>query len=233
MFISIPKEFFVPVIFSEDFRYNTENNSMEYDTQEKAIINRDKLQDLDFINDTRQEEEFIAYYKKNIADEDVEEQTIKYIISFVRFIDELKDANCLGKTKVESIKLINYYAKSFRDLYEDYNKLISNVRMPIYSSDKDGLIDKYIGKLADIYNENLRELNCKNLNYDMVEKTIDNLLEDAREILKEKIRNINCRLINKEVTCNNPKQVENAFNEGESMYKFIDEEFLEEIKIAK
>ena len=231
MIISIPKEFFVPVVFSEDFRYNSENDSMEYDTEVKrVIINRDKLQDLDFINETRQEEDFIDYYKDNIADKDIEEQTIKYIISFVRFIDELKAANCLGKTKIESMKLINYYAKNFRELYEDYNKLISDVRMPISTADSEGLIDKYIGKLADIYNENLKELNCKNLDYDMVEKTIDNLLDDAREILKEKIRNINCRIVNKEDTCENPKDVENVFNKGENMYKTIDEEYLKEIK---
>ena len=231
MFISIPKEFFVPVVFSEDFRYNSENDSMEYDTEEKkVIINRDKLQDLDFINETRQEEDFIDYYKDNIADKDIEEQTIKYIISFVRFIDELKAANCLGKTKIESIQLINYYAKNFRELYEDYNKLISDVRMPISTADSEGLIDNYIGKLADIYNENLKELNCENLDYDIVERTIDNLLDDAREILKEKIRNINCRIVNKEDTCENTKDVENAFNKGENVYKAIDEEYLNEIK---
>lgn len=231
MFISIPKEFFVPVVFSEEFRYNSENDSMEYDTEEKKVIfNRDKLQDLDFINDTREEEELIDYYKDNIANKDIEEQTIKYIISFVRFINELKAANCLGKTKTESIQLINYYAKNFRELYEDYNKLISEVRMPISQSDSEGLIDKYIGKLADIYNENLKELNCENLDYDIVEKTIDNLLDDAREILKEKIRNINCRIVNKEDTCENTEDVETAFKKGEKMYKTIDEEYLKEIK---
>lgn len=231
MFISIPKEFFVPVVFNEDFRYNSENDSMEYDTEEKrAIVNRDKLKDLDFINDTMQEIEFIDYYKNNISDKEIEDETIKYIISFVRFIEELKSANCLGKTKLESIKLINYYARNFRELYEEYNKLISQVRMPISSSDREGLVDKYIGKLADIYNENLKELNCKNLNYDTIEKTIDNLLDDAREILKEKIRNINCSIINKEDKCESNKEVAEAFKVAENMYKTIDEEFLREIK---
>ena len=231
MFISIPKEFFVPVVFSEDFRYNSENNSMEYDTEAKrTIINRDKLKDLDFIDDTRQEDEFINYYKNNIVDKDIEEQTIKYIISFARFIDELRAANCLGKTKAESIELINYYAKSFRELYEDYKNLISEVRLPLSSSDKEGLIDKYIGKLADIFNESLKALNCKNLNYDIIEETIDNLLNDAREILKEKIRNINCEIVNKEEVCKSNKEVEENFAKAENMYETIDEEFLKEIK---
>ena len=32
MFISIPKEFFVPVVFSDSFILNKENNHLEFDT---------------------------------------------------------------------------------------------------------------------------------------------------------------------------------------------------------
>ena len=38
MFISIPEEFFVPVLFSERFTLNLENNNMEYDTEKEDII---------------------------------------------------------------------------------------------------------------------------------------------------------------------------------------------------
>lgn len=38
MFISIPEEFFVPVLFSDRFTLNLENNNMEYDTEKKNII---------------------------------------------------------------------------------------------------------------------------------------------------------------------------------------------------
>lgn len=34
MFLSIPKQFFVPVVFSENFVLNNENNNMEYDTND-------------------------------------------------------------------------------------------------------------------------------------------------------------------------------------------------------
>lgn len=38
MFISIPEEFFVPVLFSDRFTLNLENNNMEYDTDKENII---------------------------------------------------------------------------------------------------------------------------------------------------------------------------------------------------
>lgn len=38
MFISIPEEFFVPVLFSDRFTLNLENNNMEYDTEKENII---------------------------------------------------------------------------------------------------------------------------------------------------------------------------------------------------
>lgn len=39
MFLSIPEEFFVPVLFSSKFELNVENNNMEYDTSEKNGVN--------------------------------------------------------------------------------------------------------------------------------------------------------------------------------------------------
>lgn len=38
MFISIPKSFFVPVLFSDEFTLNLESNNMEYDTNRKKSI---------------------------------------------------------------------------------------------------------------------------------------------------------------------------------------------------
>ena len=38
MFISLPKEFFVPVLFNNQFQFNNENNSMEYDFKKKRGI---------------------------------------------------------------------------------------------------------------------------------------------------------------------------------------------------
>lgn len=38
MFISIPEKFFVPVLFSDNFELNLENNNMEYDTEKANSI---------------------------------------------------------------------------------------------------------------------------------------------------------------------------------------------------
>ena len=63
MFISIPKEFFVPVVFSEDFRYNSENDSMEYDNSYRSVVNsRESLYDYDY---RKEDEGSTAEYMEN------------------------------------------------------------------------------------------------------------------------------------------------------------------------
>ncbi|MGG7057796.1 hypothetical protein ACQPUZ_05800 [Clostridium tertium] len=233
MFISIPKEFFVPVLFSEDFSYNFQSDTMEYDTAVRSITsnisNRQKLADIDFINDIRQDGEFTTNYIENIKDKEIEEQLIDYIKGFMKFINELKNANCLGKSEDEIIKLINYYARGFRKLYDDYIKEISNVRRPLYTADIEGFIDHYIGRLEDLYNRNLAELNCENLDYDTIEMTIDEIVNDARNILKEEIRNINSNLVNRESSCKSYNNIEKAFMESDNIYNTIDNEFVQEM----
>jgi hypothetical protein len=237
MFISIPKEFFVPVLFSEDFRYNFESDTMEYDNEVRSItphndsnINRERLADIDFINDTRQDGEFTTNYMENIKDKEIEEQIIGYIKGFMKFINELQKANCLGKSEAESIKLINYYARGFRKLYDDYIKEISNVRRPLYPADVEGFVDHYIGKLEDLYNKNLAELNCENLDYDVIEATIKEIVDDARNILKEEIRNVNCNLVNKESPCKSYDNLKKAFIKDDNIYNAIDNEFVKEMQ---
>ena len=130
MFISIPKDFFVPVVFSDEFRYNNENDAMEYDTEYKTFEsknNRQKLQDLDYRGE---DTGFTAEYLENlinIDDKEIEEQILNYSKSFLRFLEELRKANCLDSNKANTVKLVNYYAKSLRDLYSNYKKLIVNV----------------------------------------------------------------------------------------------------------
>lgn len=55
MFISIPEEFFVPVLFSSRFTLNTENNNMEYDTENKNIINNGYRLPEEFITEEKEE----------------------------------------------------------------------------------------------------------------------------------------------------------------------------------
>ncbi|WP_308779504.1 hypothetical protein [uncultured Clostridium sp.] len=235
MFISIPKDFFVPVVFSDDFRYNSENNSMEYDTEYSNLNSnsRKKLQDLEYIDFRGEDTGYTAEYMEdliNINDKKIQEQILNYSKSFMKFIEELKRANCLDKNGFNIGKLINYYAKAFRNLYNDYRKLIINVGMPISASDENQIIDKYIGELEDIYNNNLKELNCKNLNYDEIEATMDTIFNNARKILKEEIRNINCELVNIRSVCKSSMEIENNFKQGENLYSKLDNEFLTEME---
>lgn len=238
MFISIPKDFFVPVVFSDDFRYNSENDAMEYDTDynnSENKNNRQKLQDLDYL-DYRGEDSgtgLTAEYMKNlinINDKRIEEQILNYSRTSLKFIDELKRANCLGSDKANIAKLINYFAKSFRDIYNNYKNLIINVSMPISASDENQIIDKYIGELEDVYNKFLGELNCKNLNYDTIEAIMDELFDNARDILREEIRNINCEIVNIRTACKSSEEVKNRFNEGERIFQKLDNEFLMEME---
>lgn len=235
MFISIPKDFFVSVVFSDDFRYNSENNSMEYDTEYSNLNSnsRKKLQDLEYIDFRGEDTGYTAEYMEdliNINDKKIQEQILNYSKSFMKFIEELKRANCLDKNGFNIGKLINYYAKAFRNLYNDYRKLIINVGMPISASDENQIIDKYIGELEDIYNNNLKELNCKNLNYDEIEATMDTIFNNARKILKEEIRNINCELVNIRSVCKSSMEIENNFKQGENLYSKLDNEFLTEME---
>lgn len=235
MFISIPKDFFVPVLFSENFRYNFENDAMEYESDSKESSNgfdRQKLHDLDYIDDTRQDGEFTAEYMENminINDKRIEDQISNYTKSFMKFIGELKKANCLGKSEADSIRLINYYAKSFRDLYNNYKNLIKTIKAPIYPADAERIIDEYMGMIEDIFNKSIEELNCKNLNHDVIEAIIEEIADNAGEILREAIRNINCEFINRKISCKSKEELNDAVKRQGQIYNIIDEEYVREM----
>ncbi|MDU5110311.1 MAG: hypothetical protein E6248_07670 [Clostridium sp.] len=238
MFISIPKEFFVPVLFKGDFKFNNENNNMEYNYERKSVeynevlvnnISRDYLSDtinLDEDEELRHDEEFTKNYFENIKDKEIEEQIIKYIYGFMRFIEELKEANCLGNNEKESTNLVNKYARKFKDVYNMYKNEVLRVRRPLTPGDIDAFINYYIGKISDIYNENLAELNCKTLNYDSIEAVIDDILNDARNILRDQIENLNCILVNKRVECKSSADVEALLKNSGNIYNKIDNEYV-------
>lgn len=238
MFISIPKEFFVPVLFSGDFKLNNENNNMEYNYERKNVeynevlfnnVSRDYLSDtinLDKYEELRHDEEFTKSNFDNIKDKEIEEQIIKYIYGFMRFIKELKEANCLGNNEKESTNLVNNYARKLKDVYNMYKNEVLRVRRPLTPGDIDAFIDYYIEKISDIYNKNLAELNCKTLNYDTIEAVIDDILNDARNILREQIENLNCMLVNRRVECKSEADLNNSFKNSANLYNKIDNEFV-------
>lgn len=244
MFISIPKDFFVPVLFSDEFRYNSEDDTMEYDTEENKLnhnINRKRLQDLGAVRgesggDSVGDSEITPEYVENlinINDKKIEEQILKYSYSFIKFLDELKKANCLGNSEADIKSLVNYYANGFRKLYYQYKNLVSEFVMPISSSDEDGIIDKFIGELEDLYNKNIEDLNCKNLNLDAIDATTDEIFNNARDVLKEEIENINCEIVNKITPNKSEEEIRNAVNNADNIYKKLDEEYAMEMEKVK
>lgn len=234
MFISIPKEFFVPVVFSDNFRYNIANDAMEYDNCNRSEKNnRKSLHDLDNVDYSRADGEFTAEYMENlinIDDKMIENQVLNYSKSFLKLIEDLKKLNCLPDNNRDVIKIVNSYAKGFRDLYNDYKEIINNVSMPISEADENQIIDKYIGEIENMYNKSLQELNCKNLDYNLIEPTINQIFDDARNILKEEIRNINCNIVNRRQSCKNSEEIKSEFNEGDKIYQKLDNEFITEMK---
>ena len=234
MYISIPKEFFVPVLFSEDFRVNLEKNSMDYDTEKQEEIpldlSRDKLFDLNSLGNRSDSETIIIEEVLSKEDKLIQDQIVDYIKGFMMFINELKSNNCLGKDEeASSIELVNYYAGEIKNIYNDYKNLIESIKTPLHQSDIDGIVHEYINKIESVYNENLKRLNCKNLNYDSLEEVIIRIIDDARKILREQIININCKINNEESYCKNSKEIENKFNNSEKFFNEIDNEFVKEI----
>lgn len=234
MYISIPKEFFVPVLFSEDFRLNFETNSMEYDTEKCENDNsssRSKLLDIDFIEYRGEGKPIVIEEVISKGDNLIQDQILDYIKGFMLFINQLKTANCLGKDEEgATIRLINYYANQIKEIYNEYRNLIKTIKTPLHESDVNGIIEEYIGKIEDIYNNTLKSINCKNLNYDAIEAVIVDIINDARNILREQIYDINCNLINEKKQSKNYKNIEEKFKENENMYNMLDNEFLQEIK---
>ncbi|MDZ7543150.1 hypothetical protein GNF83_18630, partial [Clostridium perfringens] len=120
MFISIPKEFFVPVLFSEEFRYNFESNTMEYDTEEttneEEIFknSRKRLADIDYIEDkkdTEETEESVEDNLKNVENEIIEDFILRYIKEFMRYTEELKEYRASDSDEEEIINQLNFHVK--------------------------------------------------------------------------------------------------------------------------
>lgn len=240
MFISIPKEFFVPVLFSEEFRYNFESDTMEYDTEitinedeNKFRRSRAKLADLDYIenkNYRRETEDILSKEAKNIEDEVIEEHILRYIKGFMRYTQELREEGRLNITEEELINQLNLHVNKFKKLYQNYMSVTSNFRKQLSESDIDGMVDYYIGEIEDIYNRHLKSLNCENLNDKSIENVMNEVINDAKRVLKEHIENLNYKVINKKDKHVECEDLGNKFEYEANMYDSIDNELVKDMK---
>lgn len=131
MFISIPKEFFVPVIFSDGFVLNKENDNLELDTnlyrEESKIeitknINSDKKSEDDILNNFN-ESRYLdlfndendnfdeSYYRESTAkiinksiNKNLENSKYDYEKENIVVEVEMNDKNCINKNNEVSNK---------------------------------------------------------------------------------------------------------------------------------
>ena len=82
MFLSIPKEFFVPVVYSNKFILNTDNNNMEYDTDFFRESTNKK-------NEVPQKQNIVQQNKTNV------EVNKNQIISNIKYECEKKVNDCI------------------------------------------------------------------------------------------------------------------------------------------
>lgn len=231
MFISIPKEFFVPVLFNEEFRYNFESNTMDYETEseikeEQVESCRWRLADKEDSveayhgNETEeiQEEEI-----QNIEDKVMEEKIASYMKAFMIYIAALEES-CEGKNKEEELKKSNEYANRFRKIYDEYKKIISEIKEPLSDVDKESLVNYYMGEFEAMYQEHLGSLKCKEEDYEYISRAIEEVLEETRKILKESIDALNDEIIRKQKN----QKLEDRSKYASEIYNKIDDEFSSE-----
>lgn len=237
MFISIPKDFFVPVLFSEEFIYNFESNTMEYDTEEtkneEEIFksSRRKLADIDYIEDKKEREEteeIVDYNLSSIEDEIIEDFILRYIKEFMRYTEELKEYRAFDSNEGEIINQLNLNVKKFKNIYNEYINLIYNTRKPLSKSDIEGVINHYIGEIHDVYDEHLNSLNCQEIDYDHIENKVEEVVDDTKEILEHYMRELNYS--NKDDKCKKHKDVGEEFEYSANIFNIADNEFAKEMK---
>lgn len=236
MFISIPKEFFVPVLFSEEFRYNFESNTMEYDTEEttdeEEIFknSRKRLADIDYIEDkkdTEETEEIVEDNLKIVEDEIIEDFILRYIKEFMRYTEDLKEYRDFDCKEEEIITQLNFHVNEFRNLYNEYINLIYNTRKPLSKSDIEGIIDHYIGEIHGVYDKHLNSLNCKKIDYDHIENKTEELVNDAKDVLEHYMRELNYS--NRDDECRKYKDVGAEFEYSANIFNIADNEFTKEM----
>ncbi|GAA0083933.1 hypothetical protein UT300007_03720 [Clostridium sp. CTA-7] len=237
MFISIPKEFFVPVLFSEEFRYNFESNTMEYDTEEttneEEIFknSRKRLADIDYIadkKDTEETEEIVEDNLKNIENEIIEDFILRYIKEFMRYTEELKEYRAFDSNEEEIINQLNFHVKKFRNIYNEYINLIYNTRKPLSKPDIERIINHYVGEIHGVYDKHLNSLDCKKIDCEHIENKAEEVVNDTKDVLEHYMRKLNYS--NNDDECKKHKDVEEEFKYSDNVFNIADDEFIKGMK---
>lgn len=185
MFISIPREFFVPELLSEGFRYNPESQAMEYDSDEN--INQDDFINtrLDSTNDNYEdkEEEIINnndvhdLFDTNVVESfDKDDIRDKEFYEIPDFIDGLE-----GNTNSESeseIKSNVEYTDNTGDAININEETMRDI-VEVKVEEKSFEIEKIIEEVVEI-SENSIDNNIRESVEECSEKIKDDSTEDEK-----------------------------------------------------
>lgn len=120
MFISMPKEFFVPVLFNSEFKLNEETGQMEYDTNARKNIIKNNIANID-VNMVRK----LSVSKEGLEEikKEVENLLDKSFESVNKVVDVLTPEQ-IKKMNFEQMIEINL--NKFKENYKMYIKGIMN-----------------------------------------------------------------------------------------------------------
>ncbi|GAB6167984.1 hypothetical protein JCM1393_04440 [Clostridium carnis] len=228
MYLAIPKDFFVPVLFSEEFNLNEDTQQMEYDSDFKnsyRSMSRSKLFDLD---DTDVNEEIKCKTRNDFNE--AEEKLDAHISKFTEnFLNHVNKVDCLKLSEGEAKNKLNMHIANFKKVYDIHIKRFEDLPEVLSPADIDGIIDNHINRFTNVFNKHLEKLNCNDFSKDVIEKLLSDHIKHMREVLRKHMEEVNSIIINRRDVCEKGIDVKNNFDNNDKIYSIIDDEFSDEM----
>lgn len=150
MFISMPKDFFVPVLFNDKFEFDLETGQMQYDTNKRDKINIDISMD--------RGEDASTYQLKDT------EKAIKEKVN-TSLTPAKKEIKNISEEEVIDIQievLENILIKTINDKADLCNLDKVSINGKTFKDD----LDDYLDRIEDIINQHIKKYSCGNIQND-------------------------------------------------------------------
>lgn len=150
MLISIPKEFFVPVLFSKEFRLNEETGQMEYDTEKRCNSIKENINvDLDMVR------------KLTISKDGIDEVKKEMEILLDKSFESInKVVNILTPDQIKKMNIEDLVDVNINKFKENYKLYLNNI---INSKDGKNITERlqYGNEMLDLIDEEYIEESIK------------------------------------------------------------------------
>lgn len=226
MFIAIPKEFFVPVLFSDEFNFNVDTNRMEYNTEKNKNLNTDSRRKL-FDNDGQDVIVQSSMRKIEKDEYDKLDEHIKHVTDI--FMMHIKKIECLKVSDDEINNSLNMHIGNFKKVYENHINMFSSMSKILTPSDIDGIVDNHVNRFIGIFEKHLKKLNCNNMTTKQIEKVLEEHIIKIKGILRKHIEKLNCSIINTSEECKLEKIIKERFIYSKPIFETIDNEFVNSV----